>query len=190
MRIGIDIDDTICNSWENIIRVVCDDFNLDYDEVLNSKKVYNEIITLKNDEYLDYAKKFRFLLKNPSLKDNVKEVLDELSLDNEIIFLTARSDYCYGDAYQFCKEFLDKNDIYYDKIIVNALDKGKVCDEEEIDIFIDDSRDNCCGVSKIGIRVIMFENYFNAECNLYEKVSDWGEILNVVKEEKNAREVV
>lgn len=176
MRIGIDIDDTICNSWDEIIGTVCKDFNFDYDEVVKSKKVYNDLIPLEGDSYYEYAKKYKYLLLNPKLKNNVKEVIDKLSTKNEIIFITSRSDYCYDDAYKYSKKYLDKNNIYYDDIIVNAFNKGKICKEKNIDIFIDDSCDNCIDVNKYGIKALLFSN--------------WNEIFNIVEEEYNAREIV
>lgn len=189
MRIGIDIDDTICNSWDEIIGTVCKDFNFDNDEVVKSKKVYNDLIPLEGENYYEYAKKYKYLLLNPKLKNNVKEVIDKLSTKNEIIFITSRNDYCYDDAYKYSKKYLDKNNIYYDDIIVNAFNKGKICKEKNIDIFIDDSCDNCIDVNKYGIKTLLFLNYYNTNNNL-KKVSDWNEILNIVEEEYNAREIV
>jgi len=186
MNIGIDIDDTICNSWENVINEICTDFNINYDESLKSNKVYNQAIGLNEEEYLKYAKeKFPKLLYNPTLKDNVKEVIDILKQKNKIIFITARSNQCYEDAYQFTKNYLDRNKIYYDKIIVNGQEKGKICKQEKINIFIDDSIDNCRNVSKYKIKIILFETNYNKNCNEFIKVNNWEKILEIVKEVQN-----
>lgn len=188
MNIGIDIDDTICNSWENVINEMCTDFNLNYDELSKGNKAYNEVIELTPEEYLKYAKeKFSKLLYNPTLKENVKEVIDILKENNKIIFITARSNQCYEDAYKFTKKYLDRNKIYYDKIIVNGKEKGKICKEEKIDIFIDDSIDNCKNVSKYKIKTILFETCYNKDCTDFIKINNWKEILKIVKEIKNER---
>lgn len=186
MILGIDIDDTICDSWLTIAPTMCKDFNLDYNEIIKSKKIYNEIIGLKEKEYRKYSTVFKKLLKNVKLKENVKEIIDELSINNKIVFITARPDYSFENAYEYTKEFLDKNNIYYDKIIVNAHDKKQICKEENIDIFIDDSKDNCTKVSELNIKVLMFENYFNEDETKFKKVKNWREIL---KEVNDARKI-
>lgn len=184
MRIGIDIDDTICDSWLQVRETMCKDFKKNINEVIKSKKVYEQITDLSFDEYQKYAGKvFTKLLKDTPLKQNVKKVLDELSKENEIYFITARLDNCYVDAYKFSKEYLDKNEIPYKKIIANADEKDKICKELGIDIFIDDGRNNCEKVSKCGIKTIMFENYFNSDETRFQKIRDWNEMLDIVKEE-------
>ena len=39
MNIGIDIDDTICNSWDSLIDQICNDFKLEKRKVIKSKKI-------------------------------------------------------------------------------------------------------------------------------------------------------
>lgn len=46
MKIGIDIDDTICSTREIINKGICKDFNINYEEALKSKKAYNGLINL------------------------------------------------------------------------------------------------------------------------------------------------
>ena len=186
MRIGIDIDDTICDSWLTIAPIMCKDFNLDYNEIIKSKKTYKEIIKITETQYREYSKKYRTILKNPKLKENVKETLEELAKDNKIIFITARPDYSFDNAYEFTKEFLDKNNIHYDKIITNAEEKKQICKQESIDIFIDDNKTNCEKVSELKIKVLMFENYFNEDETKFKKIKNWKEIL---KEVNNARKI-
>lgn len=184
MRIGIDIDDTICDSWLQVRETMCKDFNKDINEIIKSKKVYEQITDLTFDEYQKYASTvFTKLLKDTPLKPNVKKVLDELSKENEIYFITARLDTCYKDAYKFSKEYLDKNKIPYKKIIANAEEKGKICKELGIDIFIDDGRNNCENVSIYGIKAILFENYYNSDETRFKKIKNWNEIINIIKEE-------
>lgn len=181
MNIGIDIDDTICNSWDNLIDEICNDFKLEKRKVIKSKKIYNNLLQLKTKDYHNYAKeKFMKLLYNPKLKPQVKEVIDELKKENKIIFITARTDYCYIDAYNFTKNYLDKNNIYYDKIIVGKIKKAKTCIEENIDVFIDDSIKNCMEVNKCNIKTILFENYYNEDCNIFIKAKNWNQILTII----------
>lgn len=186
MILGIDIDDTICDSWLTIAPTMCKDFNLDYNKILQSKKTYRDIAYMTDEQYRDYSKKFKQLLRSVKLKKDVKEIIDELSKENKIIFITARPDYSFDNAYLFTKKFLDENNIYYDKIIVNGENKKQICAKENIDIFIDDSKNNCESVSELGIKVLMYENYFNEDETRFKKVNNWKEIL---KEVNNARKI-
>ncbi len=51
--------------------------------------------------------------------------------------------------------WLKKNNIYYDKLIVNVRKKGEICKQEKIDLFIDDNISNCLDVTKYGIKTII-----------------------------------
>ena len=182
VRIGIDIDDTITDSWSSVMKVMCKDFNRDINEVIESKAIYEGITGLSFEDYLKYSSGvFPIVLKDVKLKDNVLDVLNKLFIDNEIYFITARLDASYGDAYQFSKDFLDRNNIPYTGIIANTREKGSVCKRLGIDLFIDDSRKNCECVSKCGIPVIMFSNYFNSDEDRFKKVSNWNEVLDIVE---------
>lgn len=45
----------------------------------------------------------------------------------------------FDNPYELCKRYLSKYNIKYDKLIVDAYDKGSICKRENIDVFIDDS---------------------------------------------------
>ena len=55
MRIGIDIDDTICETWEYVKPIYKKHFNLS-DEELNKNK-YSRVLKCTIDEYYDFIKK-------------------------------------------------------------------------------------------------------------------------------------
>ena len=67
-----------------------------------------------------------------------------------------------------------------DKIITNRMDKGQVCIEENIDIFIDDNISNCEKVSENGIEVLLFDAPFNRNCMKFKRVYDWKEVYNII----------
>ena len=95
--------------------------------------------------------------KTETIKNKVK-VVKELKDGNEIIIITARDSEFHDDPYKYSKEWLDKNNIYYDKLVVNKRDKKKACIEENIDLFIDDSESNCLTVESAGIKAIRISN--------------------------------
>ena len=96
---------------------------------------------------------------------------------NEIHIITARSEPTVIEPYNITKDFLDENNIAYDKIVVNCKDKYTYCKENDIDIMIDDEPRNINSISEI-MPVIAFEGIHNEECvgtNII-KVNTWDEV--------------
>lgn len=183
MRIGIDIDDTITNTWNDIIPYYSLWFDIPIEKLKSGKPYYEPI---KHRYTVDQFFKeivpiYEGIIPYVSLKDNVKEILDDLHrLGHKIIFISSRGR-GYIDPYSLTKEYLDRNSVYYDKIIVNAEDKYKVCMKEKIDLFIDDSYKHCREVSNLGIKVIMADNYFNKEFSEFDRLDDWKQIYKYIE---------
>lgn len=182
MRIGIDIDDTITNSWKCLIPYFSQIFNIDEDVLRKGKPYYEavkDIMTI--DEFYDKIHDtYDNVSSNVSLKDNVKETIDALyELGHHVYFITARGK-GYSDSYARSKEYLDKYNIKYDKLITGAWDKSIACKEEKIDLFIDDSYKHCKEVSDIGIDVLMPSEYYNEEYTEFKHINDFREVYDYV----------
>ena len=115
-------------------------------------------------------------------RENAKEAIDKLKeKGHEIYIITARDSEFHDDPYKLSKDWLDKNKIYYDKLIVNAREKSSVCKNEKIDLFIDDQLNNCLSVQNAGIQTIMITN----EIYNYDEIKqlkNWNEIYNYINE--------
>ena len=139
MRIGIDVDDTITNSWEELRPHYSRLFKVDEDILKQSKPYYSSVKDKLGslDEYFEkIVPIYDEVIPQVELKDNVKEVIDKLSQDgHDIIFITARGR-GHTDPYKQTKDYLDRHKIKYDKIIVNAANKANVCQSEKIDLFM------------------------------------------------------
>jgi uncharacterized HAD superfamily protein len=75
---------------------------------------------------------------------------------HEIIIITARTNKYYKNAKRFCKNYLDKHKIPYDKLLTGQVYKVNACVEEGIDIMIDDSVRTCNRVQEGGIKSLVF----------------------------------
>ncbi len=75
--------------------------------------------------------------------------------------------------------WLDKNNIEYDKLIVNAREKGMVCKNENIDLFIDDQLNNCLDVLKEGIKVIRISNEICSNEDIVD-LNNWIKIYEYI----------
>lgn len=184
MRIGIDIDDTICCSIENMLPHICEYYGIDYYKEKEKKLPYDAYHGLPG--YYEFARlTYEDVMPYAKLKEKADYYINKLKEEgHEIIFITARSDFGFKDPYGLSKAYLDKHNIHFDKLIVGAKDKGRVCKQEKIDLFIDDNLRNCRSVVEVGIKVWLFHNDFNSSDNYYDRVMDWKDAYNRIKNKK------
>jgi len=183
MRIAIDIDDTITNTWKSIIPAACEYFKIDEQLLRNNGKAYNEAIGCTLDEWYTFArKKFESIVPYLDLKENAVNVINKLKEDgHEIIILTARGSNDYKNPYQISYDYLTNKGILFDKLIVDGHDKGIICKKEKIDLLIDDSIKKCKGTTDYGIDVLLFDALHNKECNEFKRVYNWNEVYEYIK---------
>ena len=183
MRIGIDIDDTICDSFEQLLPLICDECNLDINKLRNENISYEYFFKDKTSDLFKGATKILFEnVDNIPLKENVAYYINLLHEEgNEIIFITSRSNHTFSDPYKTTRDYLEKNNIYYDKLIVSSHTKDNICVEEKIDLFIDDSVDHTTSVNDKGIDVLLFDAGYNRHINKFTRVSSWEEVYNYIK---------
>jgi uncharacterized HAD superfamily protein len=187
MRIGIDIDDTITNTYEDILKEVSSYYKIDYNNLISNKVNYDMLYNSLKDYDVFCKKYYEKIIENVSLKENVVEVLERLNKKYEIIFITARNKNEYNDPYLITKKYLDKNKIPYDGIYTEVINKGKFCYENNIDIFIDDSIKNCNDTLNYKINTIIFDNIYNKNCNI-KRLYNWLEIEKYIEEEQWKKE--
>lgn len=185
MRIGIDVDDTITNSYKAIIKEVSEYYHIDYNNLLDKKMGYDEF--LNNENFPNYTvfafERYRHIMEKVEIKEDAVRFINKLHDEgNEIIFITARHHGEYDDPYAITFKYLSKHEIKFDKIITNRLDKDRVCLEEGIDLFIDDSISNCKKVKDAEINVLLFDAPFNQNTNDFKRVYSWQEVYNIVNE--------
>ena len=183
MRIGVDIDDTITNTWEYLIPHYAKIFNLDEERLSKSMPYYNSVKDLISlDEYYKVLIPIhnKYTSEIP-LKENVKEVIDNLyKLGHKVYFITARGSEDI-DSYDTTKKYLDSHGIKYEKIYTYIKNKADICLKERIDIYIDDSYKHCSSVKEKGIEVLMFDTYYNKKYKEFTHVGSWNEIYDYIK---------
>lgn len=183
MRIGIDIDDTITNSWECLIPYYSKNFNIDEEVLHKSKPYYSSVSHLMTlDEYYKIMLPiYDKVIPTVSIKEDVKETIDKLyDLGCHVVFITSRG-VDHTDPYKDSIDYLNKYHIKFDKVRTNSRDKAKVCLEENIDIFIDDSVRHCEEVSNAGIETLLFETYYNKDYDKVKHMRDWNEIYEYLR---------
>ena len=155
----IDIDDTISETdkySEYYISKFIKENNLPYKQI---KKVtrfaeakFNWSVEVANKWYKEYGD--QMMLEFPC-KENSVEVINNLhNLGHKIIIATARANDWHKEPERITKEWLEKNNIKYDKLYVGRIDKEQICIEEKADYFIDDDVKLCEKVLNDSINTI------------------------------------
>ncbi len=184
MRIGIDIDDTITNTYEYIIKKISKIYNLNYKNLLSKKLNYNEL-KIKYPKVFE-KEIYEEEIKNVKIKENAKKIINKLYKNNEIIIITARNKNECKLPYNLCYNYLTKNKIKFNELIVEAIDKGKICFENKIDLFIDDSINNCLNVSQYEIDTLIFDNVYNKNIKI-KRIRNWLEINKYIERINNGK---
>lgn len=193
MNIGIDIDNTITEVQDELNKAAYE-YAVKLGKNINNAE--NPLEDIKNNGDV-YKKKFEFtyeelkyFLKNiqeeitnkAKLRINAVETINKLRKEGHKIFIiTARDSEFHDDPYLLSKNWLDKNNIEYDKLIVNAREKGVVCKNENIDLFIDDQLNNCLDVLKEGIKVIRISKEISKNAEIVD-LDNWNKIYEFIGE--------
>lgn len=189
MRIAIDIDDTITNTYDVLMGEIALHFGMDEDLVRGLGLSYYDFTDNKKmfPDYDSFAtNNFERILYNVPIKEYVLEVLNKLHDEGyEIWVLTARNEREYHDPYKFTEDFLIRNNIPFDRIITSTKGKGEICKENDICLLIDDSVRNCINAYENGVRCLLFDNVFNKKENRFERVYDWKEVYDIIKRDIN-----
>lgn len=192
MNIGIDIDDTLTDIRDELKLAAEKYANKLGKEIKDSKYIEDQnngnIYQIKYGFTYEELKYFLSVIqeeitKKAEPREGCVEVINKLhNKGHKIYIITARDSEFHKDPYELSKNWLDKNNIYYDKLIVNARSKAPVCKTEKIDIFIDDQLNNCVDVSKAGIRAIRISNDDNSSYENIETLLNWNKIYNYINE--------
>ena len=107
------------------------------------------------------------------------------SQQNNIYIITARYEQDGIESVEgLTEEWLKKNKIEYDRLLINSSDKLKIAREYNIDVFIDDCFKFCKEINDAGIKSYMFVGTTNnnIETGEVEKVYSWPQVYFKIKE--------
>lgn len=193
MNIGIDIDDTISNTFETFFpymkKFIEQDLNRKLDLNLSSRTDYYNVVEKygisKEEARVFWKKYFVQIVENVLPKEASVEIINKIKeKGNKIVLITARFDDEIVDIKALTEKWLKENNIKYDKLIINSQNKLEIAKQENIEIFIDDSIRNCEMLSSGNIKTYMFSTknneYYENENIL--KVKSWNEFYENIKE--------
>lgn len=179
MRIGIDIDDTICRTTEKVnelMEVFAKEEKIEPLMIMN----YEDIKEKFFDKYLDD------IYMGVVVKRNAKEVLRRLrNKGNKLFIITARRNdlsKSVKDVEKMTYDWLKANEIEVDGIFIDAYGdaKAKICKDEKIDIIIDDDPYNYKMITSNGCKCLLYDD--REKYNLRDDyVTNWLEVEDFIE---------
>jgi len=197
MNIGIDIDDTISETFETL---------LPYSQIytiedLKRKSDINLRGDLSNHFYIVYVngwneqeaikfweKYYEEILREVNIKKFASEVIAKLKQEGHKIYLiTARWDMRADNVRGITEAWLKDNKVEYDELITNASDKLKIAKEKDIDVFVDDSFNNCKSIAYgTNAKVFLMNTKMNEklEDDNIKRVYSWPEVYSLINQKE------
>jgi len=184
MRIGIDIDDVMTDT-----SLAMREYIEKYDQNGEISEHMEEV--MRGEIPNEQVKKFFEenivrILKNAKLKDHVREVMERLMQNgNEIYIITARGENKFKGSEAVTLSSFQEKHIPYTKILFNSYEKANLCQENRIDVMVDDSIKHCLAVKEKQITSILFASSVNQEKKVeIETVDNWLDLEEKINEIK------
>lgn len=180
--IGIDIDDTLVNTFEYFQPLVAKLVDKPLEYLVENDISYENTPKEWGMDSLDFAHRFfdDYVPDTPA-KDGAAQAVTRLrKAGNRVVIITSRTNMLYKDCYYTSRLELANCKIEYDKLIC-TVDKGQACKEENVDIMLDDLVFNCDAVSKVGTKAVLFTSKENKnQESSFPRVANWDEALELL----------
>lgn len=193
MIIGIDIDNTLTKVQRELNQAAFEyakklgkdvkDANNPLEDIKNNGDTYKTKFKFDYEELQYFLREIQEEITNRAIpRDGVVEIIKKLRKEGHLIYIvTARDSEFHDDPYNLSKNWLEKNNIEYDKLIVNARQKAPICEQEKIELFIDDQLNNCLDIQKVGIKSIQISDDDKKFENIIT-LHNWNEIYRYIQE--------
>lgn len=195
MNIGVDIDGVLTNLEMAKVELgtkMCVEENWPI-EINLSEYRETEVLNWTKEQADKFWDKYILkYIKESKPRDFVAEIIEKLQQEgNKIYFITARDESImpaeyYGKMQQLTKEWLEVQNIKYDKLIFSKdEEKLQHCIENNIDVMIEDCPSNIQYISN-KIKVIKYDCQYNRNIN-NENITtaySWYHIYKIIKEMK------
>lgn len=185
MRIGIDVDNVLSDT-SSLVFEYAKEYDKKYKEGKGVVNPESERPTGKfdwNDEDIKIFlnKYIDEIVENANPLEDAVEIINKLKEEgNEIYIITNRNKSRLKEPYEVTFDWLNKNNVYYDKLIVDSGLKGIVCKDNDVKILIDDSIEQCNDAINHGINALLFDTKENQNKDI-KRVHSWKEIYELLR---------
>ncbi len=193
MNIGIDIDDTISDTYATLF-----EYAQKYTvEELKREPVIDEsamtdhfyIVYMHNwtekEAEVFWEKYYAEILRKVNIKtfaaDTIKKLKDE---GHKIYLITARWDMRADNVREITLKWLNDNNVEYDEFLMNAHDKVSLINEKNIDLFVDDSFSNCKNIAYgSNAKVFLMDTKINRNLkdDNIKRVYSWPHVYSLIE---------
>ena len=192
MKIGIDIDDTVMNTFD-----VIEEAARYFDKYFLENKGYQDITKYDFHErfywtseekkaFFNYFRKNKLYLKAKPKGDALYYLEKLYNEGYEIYFLTRRSKDEKLDILSITKNDLISKGFKFTDCYIGLSKKGEACKNLGIDVFIDDAVIQIEDVNNYDIKTILVDNWYNKEYKGL-RAKNFQEIYNIIRKWNNAR---
>ena len=158
MRIAVDIDDTL-NAVDRVryageyIRRK----NLPFRLVDENAHMLENVYDWSHDDVLEFVHDGGITaFTDAPARKGAREVLERWRAAGiEVIVLTSRVAEWFGNPEKLSRDWLEKRHIPYDGLVASCADKGAYCAQNNIDILIDDSVEQCLSAQGKGVYAVL-----------------------------------
>lgn len=183
MNIGVDIDDTLAESFDYFQPFVAEYFGVPLEEVRRRNISYGNLSEEWKSEGTAFCRAYydRVVPDTPFKPDAAWGMEELRKMGHRLVIITGRSTAFYTDPYKTTAEELQKGGIVYDKLIC-TLEKGKACQEEKIDVMVDDLPANCDAAAEQGAFAILFTCKANRDAEtIYPRAENWKTVIDLIR---------
>ncbi len=193
MIIGIDIDDTIADTYEVMMSYAAEYTAnaLKKEPILNQKTNCDNHFYMRDLNDWEEGEDYKFLeeyyekiIKETKPKTLALKYLTKLHEEgNKIVLITARWEANNFNVREVTENWIKENDVPCDKLIINAENKLIAAKSEDVDVFIDDSYKNCNMVQEAGIKTYIMDTRVNRglENESIKRVYSWPHFYYCLK---------
>ena len=192
MKIGIDIDDTVMNTFD-----VIEEAARYFDRYFLENKGYQDITKYDFHErfywtseekkaFFNYFRKNKLYLKAKPKGDALYYLEKLYNEGYELYFLTRRKKDEKLDILSITKNDLISKGFKFTDCYIGLSKKGEACKSLGIDVFIDDAVIQIEDVNNYGIKTILIDNWYNKEYKGL-RAKNFQEIYNIIRKWNNAR---
>ena len=190
MIIGIDIDDTLTYLQPVKLKTAqeyIEKNNLGFKLVDPNALFFSQMFDWTSEECNDFwfSEADKMLTNAPARKYASSVITNLHNKGHKIVIITARTTEWHKRPYEMSYEWLMKNNIPFDKLIVGHMDKTQVCLDEKIDVFIDDLPSTLEKLQPYGIKTILMETPHNVNNETYtgKRASNWQQVSDLIDEQ-------
>jgi len=181
LRIGLDIDGVVSDSYSVWVEEINRYFGTNIKELKNSCDMHLDFGVTWEEMEKYFVENIAHLLTIPEPIKGAKEGIEKLlSLGHEIIYVTARTP---GDK-DYTLRWMAKHGIPQVEIyFAGYTSKAEYALERKIELFVEDDFNNAIAIAKAGIPVLLMDASYN-QGEMPAKVircQDWNQILKEVE---------